>query len=330
MLRTKEKRKSRISPKVAAATKVAELQMKDFDVSISELDITESELNYSETKERGFDRLQLEGNPLKKKLSIHLWSLLFSLPVWGIIAIGIYGFNRTERFPESLLSVTWIAVPYLLQAIFSDAMKYLWNMFRVEDVVTHVNRVRTAPVYWHLNCKCYHTEWKTRWVTKHHTTYDHNGHPQDSTTYELEHYLDTVVTHTGKRTLNISACNDLSQELLDSIYRHKIMCVDFTYEIELSDVQSREAYSSQRKEFMEQNRWRDNEFDYWEDACIVGYKKRVLSVVDLKNRPPQLSVIAFLIAAILGGAWIYQLWFSSITTKGNYHYHKRVKLAEND
>lgn len=330
MPRLKEVRRSRINPTVAAASRISELQMKELEVAISELDITENELNEIEAKDRGRDRLQLEGKPLKSKLSLHLWSLLFSLPVWGIIAIGILAYLKTERFPTSLLSTAWIAIPYLLQVCFSDAMKYLWNMFRVEDVVTHINRVRGAPVYWHLNCKCYHTEWRTRWVTKHHTTYDHNGRPQHSTTTELEHYLETIVTHTGRHTLSIADCKDISQDLTDSIYRYKIVCVDFSYEIELSDDQSREIYSLQRKEFIEKNRWRDKEFDYWEDACMDGYKKRVLSVVDIKSKPPQLSVGAFLITTLIGGAWIYQLWFSSITTKGNYHYHRQVKLAEND
>lgn len=62
------------------------LDQKARRIPIDEGELTETEISNFDIPDRGRNRLQLEGKPLSKKRSIHVWCLLFSLPVWGLIA----------------------------------------------------------------------------------------------------------------------------------------------------------------------------------------------------------------------------------------------------
>jgi hypothetical protein len=225
------------------------------------------------------------------------------------------------------LAVVATGIFYLIAALSADTLAYLWNLDHVESILTYAARIRTSDPTFEFSCRCYHFEQRVRYVTKteQHTTYVDGK--SVTVTVEMkvpEVYQVEVTTHTEARNFVYSRCQDASSELNETIHNYLAVRVDCEQEIYYGDGATRASYDTAKANFIASNKWRDTHFDFGERSYIPGFKKRLLSIVDLSQKSPLMHWFVYVLATLLLLSWPYRLWFDSRTMKGHLEFKKYI------
>jgi hypothetical protein len=100
--------------------------------------------------------------------------------------------------------------------------------------------------------------------------------------------------------------------------------LDFTYNWEAGNPETKNRYDTQRSNFMDRNRNRDTYFDYWDIETIDGFKEHVMCVVDLEKKTPGIHLCVYLLFGVLFLSVIYRYWLDRVSVFARYHFTKQI------
>jgi hypothetical protein len=218
-------------------------------------------------------------------------------------------------------------IAYMVEAFtFSKTWKYLKNMSAVEDLVTHIERVRQTPPTITLHGECYHMETRTR--TLYDTTYHSDG--TSSTTTRTETYQERVVSHTDSQTLVYYQCHDDSGGLTPELMRYSATRIDLSQTWLPADDFTRQYYIAWTAAFKQRNEKRDRDYFQWETITCPGFNENMLAFIDLRRRPWGLSRLSYvLVTVLLQASYLYRLWFDRVTVKAHFSFKRRITVLPN-
>jgi hypothetical protein len=213
---------------------------------------------------------------------------------------------------------------YMVEAFaFSKTWKYLKNMSAVEDLVTHIERVRQTPPTIVLHGECYHMETRTR--TVYDTTYHSDG--TSSTTSRIETYQERVVSHTDSETLVYHRCHDDSGGLTPELMRYSATRIDLSQTWQPADEYTRQYYAAWSDAFRQRNEKRDRDYAQWETITCPGFHENMLAFIDHRRRPWGLSRLSYvLVTVLLQASYLYRIWFDRVTVKAHFSFKRRITV----
>ncbi|KAL0488930.1 hypothetical protein AKO1_009098 [Acrasis kona] len=264
--------------------------------------------------------------------SPHMLSLLFNLfllaSIIFIIVAGILYGTNPSRNNKTVLIVAGCVLPvafiaYIIEAFCSSTYSYLANLLEVEDIVTHINRIRdTAPVL-RFHCECYHYE--TRLVTVSYTETDSNGVTR--TRHRTETREEKVVTYTESERFEFRAHNDTSGVVSNELLTFNAIRIDFTKQWNAGDQMTADTYSSRYMNFKLRNQFRDTHFNAWETFDVPGFESKMLAIVDINKKNKMLSAGWYtFFTLLLLNSWAYRIWMDSVSVKAKYHFNKTIYI----
>ena len=268
-------------------------------------------------------------------LSFLMWfSLLCVLFTPSLLPRILHGIGWGSPPSEASLAITIFAtLAYLLNAFRSSALRYLWHLNLVEDVVTYIGRLQATPPQLGFSCECYHMETRTRYVTEHYTEYQHEydssskcsrSVPVTKTRQKLETYQARVVTFSETERFKFARWEDISEQLTDIIYQYQATRIDFSFAVDAGDGTTQKRYNTVKQNFITKNQKRDSNFDFNEYCRIDGFHPKMLSIVDLKKKSPLLHWSCYVALTLCGLSWPYRIWFDRKTVYGVFMFRKSV------
>mmetsp|Transcript_12371 Transcript_12371/g.14915 ORF Transcript_12371/g.14915 Transcript_12371/m.14915 type:complete len:316 (-) Transcript_12371:110-1057(-) len=212
-------------------------------------------------------------------------------------------FNFFDGSPLFWGVFTITSLCFICETLCSNTFTYLRNINTSETLMELMDRLykQKPNVTWSI--QCYHYETRTREVTEQ----DSDGHTHTRT----ETYEERVNTHSAQGMLKYVGWSDVSTPLNQAnIEEYQMTKVSLKKEW-IGD----EGCNEQRSNFISSNN-RDTHYDFSENLCIEGFTPRVLSFVDIAERPCLADWRWFLIShATVVFALPYRMWFSSRTGK---------------
>ncbi|KAL0484506.1 3 TM domain-containing transmembrane protein [Acrasis kona] len=264
------------------------------------------------------------------KLSPHARALFFNtlvlLSLALIIAAGtLFGILGTD-WSKYFLIGAGVAVPityivYIIEIMCSSTVSYLRNLLLVEDIVTHINRIRDTAPSIGFHCECYHYETRTRLVSYTHT--DSNG--RTHLRHRTETYQVKVVSHAESERFHYKKHNDKSGIVTNDLLKYNATRIDFTKQWSPGDAKTLRAYQDQLNNFRRRNERRDTHFNMGETFDIPGYSEKMLAIVDLNKKSYFLTVgWCLFFSLVLLQSWTYRVWMDRVSVKAKYHFNKNV------
>lgn len=277
-------------------------------------------------------QLQYDVTAIPVEHPIFALSLGLTILVWACaLRLTIIDRPRDNDFMIAALSV----VVYLIHAFATPTFHYLWNLNVVEDVVSHIRRRLQTPPELGFNCECFHIETRVRYVTEYYTDWDtrynaSSGRPErvsvTKSRQKRETYQEKVVTFTGHEVFSYARWEDVTTPLTQDIYRFQAIRVQFLCEVGFGDLVTAGRHGDQKRRFIQSHQYRDQQFNFSEYRIFSGFKPKMLSVVDMKNKSFLLHWLSFTLLTLLGLSWPYRLWFDRTTIQGSFTFRKNVFL----
>lgn len=262
-----------------------------------------------------FSLIVIIGEILAKALegSLHEYALLSS-DIFIFIAVGAY-------------------IALLVESFMSPVFTYLRHLYRVEDVIEYIRRVRASPpeIYW--SCESYHYETRTRWVTEYYTEYETRYNwatkstemiPVQKSRQKQETYIEKVVTHRESQDFNYEMFEDISGEITDAIFKFEAIKIQFTKCYKFGNKEIRNRYKSEKSQMVTRNKPRDTHFSFYEELHIADFKEKMLSIVDLDKVSWFMKWPLYILTTLLGCSWLHRFWFEKKTVYGKYMFVKLI------
>jgi hypothetical protein len=281
------------------------------------------------TKKDIYVELQQSNLPQRLKRSFIIHGLIFNFAVW--LTFGYYLAVGEEAF--SLLKIVYLI--YFIEALFAPTFNYLWNLNKVEDIVSYIDRLKTYPPEIGFHCECYHYETKTRWVTEYYTEYEQvydsssqrsESRPVQKSRQVQETYEEKIVTYRETENFTFSQFEDISGDVSDDIYEFQATKVDFSKYWQAGDEATNNTYQLNKSNFKSRNQNRDRYFDFSEYFNIQNFKAKALSIVDLEKKSICMHWIVYILCSIFTFSWFYRKWLEGETVKGNFEFRKVIYI----
>lgn len=281
------------------------------------------------TKTETHVELQENNLPQKRRRSFIIHSFLLNVTVW----LTFFYYLSVGEEAQPLLIIMYLI--YLGEALFAPTLRYLWNLNKVEDIISYIDRLKSYAPEIGFYCECYHMETRTRWVTEYYTEYEqvydytsnrYESQPVQKSRQVLETYEEKVVTYTETEYFKFSRFKDTSGDVSKDIYKFHATKVDFSKQWQAGDSATAEAYQSQKNNFQVRNRNRDRYFHFNEFFHIKNFKTKALSIVDLKKKSGLMHWMIYILSSVVILSWIYRNWLERETVKGHFEFRKVIYI----
>jgi hypothetical protein len=216
--------------------------------------------------------------------------------------------------PLIFLVIAWLVNLFL--SLCGGNMSYLSNQHTDLSLSEMISRVRQAAPEIGFNCRCWHTETRTR------TVRDSKGNTRRET------YTETVTTYRESQGFNFSGWDDISGNLLASdVTFYPLTKVKCDKRFVFTDEKTRLSYDAIGADLYNRNRFRDVHCDVTPYFKIAGFKSRLLCVDKPSEKPVCLSPSGYALTTVLCLNWLFDRWFQNTTVKGYFTVVKRITLV---
>jgi hypothetical protein len=232
------------------------------------------------------------------------------------------------RFGKSSAVVIRITFPiviglslfvYLITSIISETPRFLMNQLQAEGVYQFVHSLQQQPPVIGLHVSCYHY----RTDVTHRT--DSNGKRTTSTTRRR------VTTYNERRDFRYMSWDDVSDMFLLSVDEKQAKKSKPCLRLYLkknwifTDEQTVYAYRSSQDSIRNDNRWRDQYMDYYENMEISGFRDYIMTTIG--DKKPKFYGIAWYMLATLFLMSVPYCWYiDSLSYEMDFTVKKRVSV----
>lgn len=218
-----------------------------------------------------------------------------------------------------LFGLTYVV--YLAESFNAGTLGYLKNFNPNENLVAHIERIRSNPLKIKFHCLCFYEETETRTVTE--TYRDAFGH--ESTRKHEEEDTDDVITYRGEEEFLFDSWEDLSPGLSSYVMHHPVVRIDFSHVLTFADTYSENYFRSEWEAFKEENRPRDTLFRAWQTREIKDFLPRMFSLIAGNKTPWFLRTHVVVLTTIFLLSWPYRLFVDRHTAKCTFEFQKCIR-----
>lgn len=209
----------------------------------------------------------------------------------------------------SLSFAVILIIAYIIEVFYSNTFSFLYHKMNYQDaqkIIVDLSQLR-GSIKWTI--ECYHYEKRTTYVTK-------NGATRTKTTTKK------VTTSTHTASFDYGVCEDKS--IFDDAMNHlgilELCRVYLTQTYEFADSHARESFNSQKQNFLNTNKNRDEKYSFSESFNIPGFISRIITYGGQPNDSPPIifNVCIYLLCSTLLLGWIIRiiLYKKSFATTG--------------
>lgn len=215
-----------------------------------------------------------------------------------------------------------IYVVYVAEALrFNPASRGLRSLGDTGSIVGYIQRVKSWRPLPKIQAKCWHWETRTRSVT------DREGRTRTETSQEK------VYTQTFTETLRVPEWTDTSGEVVQGLHYFPLLQIHFACTWEVGDEQTRQEHDRQRQAVAARAQAADREHD-WSEFLLLGDDngaEHELPHTDMigatgDRLPAWLGWNQYVVATLCGLSWLYRLWLSHNSIKGDFNFNKLVRF----
>ena len=249
---------------------------------------------------------------------ILLWLLIITEI---ILIITANSKNNFQIFiPLGFLGVLYIA--YIIQELCTSPIsQYLLNKSTDSGMYQKMRIYFSTPPEIAFSCECYHYETRTE------TSTDSEGNTTTTTVTER------VVTYREKLIFPYYSGRDVSGLFYlncdkDNIRKKKYLKLELLVEVNFADALSCMDYENEKNIFIERNKNKDSEFDFYELKTIPGMQN--LNLIKIGESESCIAnCCCFALFTFLTLAEIYKLYFNSICVYQKFKIRKLISTRYN-